>query len=304
MKKNLMKFAALALAAAGLNLTALGVGNTGDICSLQAVPVSTYGTEGNVMSPLGVGEKFYVRVRLLNENWILAKTQGKVYPWVFERNDTMMPSDLKDVLFRPGLRLAIGAKKVTALLDDAGPEGEQNGLNPENSFYTDYYFSYAVKEGELGQPVRLVNAKDEIIDTTEGIGASGFYLVNVTTAGNAGGYWDLTNDCAGEGEERHLANFKYSGALGTMSPSPTGQGADWPYPGDDLAERQSVDKVYPGIFVKTIGFDTEYEVEPTAEDGGVWRYVSRGWTTTWARRRRSRASARRRSTSGLTTSRS
>ncbi len=276
MKKNLMKFAALAFAAAGLNLTAFGVGDTGDICSLQAVPVATYGTEGNVLSPLGVGEKFYVRVRLLNEDWILAKTHGKTYQWTFERNDTVIPSDLKDVLFRPGLRLAIGAKKVTALLDDAGPEGEPNGLNPQNHFYTDYYFSYTVKEGELGQPVRLVNAKDEIIDTAEGVGASGFYLVNVTTAGNAGGYWDLTNDCAGEGEERHLANFKYSGALGTMSPSPTSQGADWSYPSDDIAERQSVDKVYPGIFVKTIDFDTEYEVDPTPGDEGVWRYVYQG----------------------------
>ena len=276
MKKNLMKFAALAFAAAGLNLTAFGVGDTGDICSLQAVPVATYGTEGNVLSPLGVGEKFYVRVRLLNEDWILAKTHGKTYQWTFERNDTVIPSDLKDVLFRPGLRLAIGAKKVTALLDDAGPEGEPNGLNPQNHFYTDYYFSYTVKEGELGQPVRLVNTKDEIIDTAEGVGASGFYLVNVTTAGNAGGYWDLTNDCAGEGEERHLANFKYSGALGTMSPSPTGQGGDWSYPSDDIAERQSVDKVYPGIFVKTIDFDTEYEVDPTPGDEGVWRYVYQG----------------------------
>lgn len=264
MKRNAFtSFILSALCAAALPVAALAVGDTGDIVSIQAVPVGEYGSSGNVSAPKNVGEHIYVRVRLLNENWFDA-LRGIDHPWTMERNGEELPADWKDVVYWPALRIAIGAKKVNAQFSPTGPDGEMSGLNPENSFYTDLYFTYTVKEGELGLPIRLVNAKDQIIDDPTGRNAGSFYFVNVNTQGRTGGYWDLANDL----EAGHLANFKYSGPLSGLDPSPLDDRTS--YPSDDVKERQQADIIYPGIYVKTIGF------ESTFQEGDVWRFVYTG----------------------------
>lgn len=265
MKKNMFAtFAFAALAAFALTPSALAVGDEGDIVSIQAVPYADYGTEGNAASPLNVGETFYVRVRLLNQNWQdVRKPVPEPHPWVFERNGTALPSDYKDVMYRPALRLAIGSKQVNAEYSPTGPEaGQVSGLNPDNNFYTDLYFSYKVQEGELGQPIRLVGANGQIVgsvDDMDKVGKS-FNLVNVTTAGRVEGYWNLTNDLGGQ------ANFWYcfTGTIIDMPEKPA-------YPSEGVGDvvHMDYDKVWPGIYVQTIDFEgVNGDVAP-----GIWRQV-------------------------------
>ena len=275
MKKSLSKFITLALAAA-LSFGAHAVGNVGDITSIQAVPV-----DGNWTTPKTVGESFYVLVRMLNEKWYEAADTDapKTHEWVIERNaESILSGDWTTGAYQPALRLAIGAKKVNATLALVGPNGELNGLNRENDFYTDFYFVYTVQEGELGLPVRFVNAKDVIVDSDNADALKGgFYLVNVKTRGNPIGYYDLTNDIYHEDEGRtSLANFIYD-----VNVDPTSMR---PYPGPDTMPRVNYDMVYAGqaegktigISVKTIDFGP---AEEEAKKQNAWRLVEQNGNT-------------------------
>ena len=116
--KKLMTIVVSALCAAVLPVSALAVGDTGDIVSIQAVPVGEYGPAGNVNAPKNVSEQIYIRVRLLNENWFDA-LRGIDHPWTMERNGTPFlpkPEDdphWEDVVYWPALRIAIGANAAT-----------------------------------------------------------------------------------------------------------------------------------------------------------------------------------------------
>ena len=249
MKKfNLATLMSAALAAFALVPSAQAVGDEGDIRSIQAVPVDAYDKNiGNSLSPLNVGETFYMRVRLLNQNWMdYLKPIPEEHPWLIERNGVALPANYKDVMYRPALRLAIGAKQVNAEFSYTGPDGQQSGLNPNNAFYTDFYFAYTVKEGELGQPVRFVDTNGKIVDSVENMPLGGFNFVNVTTTLRTTGYWKLTNDLGG------LGSFWYGPTM--LTPDPQEEGT-YPSEGVDDTEHMSYDKVYPGIYVQTIDFE-------------------------------------------------
>ena len=272
MKKSLCKFMTLVFAALGLSLGAFAVGNDGDVISIQAVPLN-----GAWETPKNVGETFYILVRLMNqrcEEMLEPDADISKYEWVFQRNgESVIKGDWSDEFdpYRPALRIAIGAKKVNATLALAGPNYEPNGLNPDNNFYTDFYFSYTVKEGELGQPVRFVNGDNKIVDTPEGVGSRGLALVNVKTELNKIGFYDLTNGLLDEEGKSALANFSYwTGSL----PLPSKR----PYPGPDTDPRQNYDMVYAGeaagkaigISVKTIDFGP---AEEEAKKKDAWRLI-------------------------------
>ena len=260
MKKSIRKFALTAFAAILAPLGAFAVGDIGDVVSIQAVPLN-----GNWETPKKVGETFYVLVRLLNEDWQDALNPAAPNPheWVIER--PLLSGDWTESVYRPALRLAIGAKKVNAELALSGPNGESNGLNLESNFYTDFYFSYTVKEGELGQPVRFVNGEDKIVDSPEGIGPMGLGIKNVKTQLNPAGYYNLTND------KGSLANFTF-----TVNKQPHSKGNG--YPGPDTEERTNYELVYAGqsagqtigISVKTIDFGPA-EAGAAAKD--AWRLI-------------------------------
>lgn len=263
MKKSIRKFALTAFAAILAPLGVFAVGDTGDVVSIQAVPLN-----GNWETPKEVGETFYILVRFLNEDWAesLNPTDPKTHEWVIERNaESILAGDWTEGVYQPALRLAIGAKKVNAVLALTGPGGEPNGLNPNSSFYTDFYFSYTVKEGELGQPVRFVNGEDKIVDSPEGVGAMGLGLMNVKTQLRKQGYYNLTND------KGSLANFTF-----TVNKEPHTKGSG--YPGPDSEERTNYEMVYAGqsagqtvgISVKTVDFGP---AEDEAKKQDAWRLI-------------------------------
>ena len=84
MKKHLAAFAALTFTAIGA-MSALGADANGNIRSIDAIPiVSESLLFPNTTAPLGVGQKLYIRVRLLNRNWDDDKADADVTrPWYF-----------------------------------------------------------------------------------------------------------------------------------------------------------------------------------------------------------------------------
>ncbi len=194
MRKHLIAFAAFAFVTLGVR----AVGTDGDIASIEAVPNNETGVAydpyiGNRETPHKVGETFYVLVRLLNQNWA---DMSKNHPWQFVQSASgVLLGDYSATVYWPQLGLAIGNKKIYADFSTTGPNGEISGPNDQVSYYTDLYFKYTVKEGELGLPIHFLNQSQQIIDS--GAGSTGFCFMNVNSTGTgSGGYWNLSNDIA------------------------------------------------------------------------------------------------------------
>ena len=262
MKKRLAAFAFAALAAFG----ARAVGTEGDIRSIEAVDVIYDDSHGyyyaNDLTPHTVGESFYILVRLLNEDF--ADTTA-VHTWQIGLSaaGTAAGETVANVLYHPGLRIAIGSEMVTASYVTEGPNGEASGPNPQfPRYYTDFYFKYTVKEGQLGLPVRLVNTKNEIISAST-TGSYSLQFVNVNTAGAfVDKYWELSNN------KGTLANFWFGPQVPDPEPSH--------YPGEpEKTQHLFMEYVWPGIYVQTIDFEPSYadETDPSAK---VWREVYQG----------------------------
>ena len=255
MKKSLAVFALAAFAALG----AKAVGGVGDICSIEAVPNLSAGYEyPNSITPHKVGESFYILVRLVNEEF----SDPNAHVWQLKQSDTGAAiGDTMATVYWPGLRIAIGNEQVTADYVSVGPNGEMSGPNSEMPlWYTDLYFKYTVKEGQLGLPVRLVDKNGKIINSATNPNAYSFMFVNVNTKeGLSGRYWNLVNNLD------TMAEFWFDPA--TTDPFPTD------YPSDPSGTpRRVMDRVYPGIFVQTIDFEPTF-ADP---DASIWRDVYQG----------------------------
>ncbi len=168
MKKNLLAktilFATIALMAA---FGARADVAEGDIYSIDLVNDPDYGgiipTE---KSPLTIGQKAVIRVRLINKvpgtpggNWKFVGTPGAV-------------------AFPPQLGIMLGGQPVRADYVTTVTEGLMDN-------YTDLIFEYKVKSGDLAMPALLMNkngapASDEI--------STDYKLFNTD------GYWTLTNN--------------------------------------------------------------------------------------------------------------
>ena len=260
MKKRLAAFAFAALAAFG----AQAVGTEGDIWSLEVVPNYSKGYEyPNSITPHKVGESFYILVRLLDADW----RDSSIHEWqILQSADGTAIGSAMATVYWPGLRIAIGNEMVTADYVSTGPNGEASGPNGELPYYTDLYFKYTVKEGQLGMPVRLVDSKNKIISTSIA-GAYSLQFENVNTHnGLTHRYWNLIKD-PGEATEA-LANFWFCPS------SPSDEPADYP---EEPAggPKRDVTKIAPGAYVQTIDFEPTY-ADPTDPLNRIWRDVYQG----------------------------
>ena len=264
-RRNNMKkcFGALIAAVfAVLGASGAGESRNGDIRSVEAVGNASAGfVYPNQTAPHRVGETFYILVRLLNED----HKQPTVHEWQLKQSVSgTVIGDYQATVYWPGLRIAIGSERVTAQYTTEGPDGMRSGPNGEYVYYTDLYFKYTVKEGQLGLPVHLVDSQDKIIDAeASGLGQYSLQFVNVNTVrGLTGRYWDLIND------QGTLAEFWFGPT--TPDPEPAGYPSA-PSGGQHLVTKQ----LYPGVFVQTIDFHQTFADEGAA-GGPIWRDVYQG----------------------------
>ena len=261
MIKRFAAFAFAAFAAFG----AQAVEGEGDIRSVEAVyNLSADYTYPNDITPHKVGEWFYILVRLLNEDHRNTDTN---HQWQIVQSATgLVIGNAQATVYWPGLAIAIGSQIVTADFISTGPNGEMSGPNAECPYYTDLYFRYRVKEGQLGMPVRLVNSKNQIIDAATISGSYSLKFVNVNTVNNVNGsYWDLVND----------KGTKASFWFGPQLPDPE----PFDYPTEPSSSTGFghifTQYVYPGLYVQTIDFEPTY-ADATDPLNRIWRDVYQG----------------------------
>ena len=263
--KSMTMFATFALAALGFGFAARGADANGHIRSIDAVPDSSQSIlYPNPTAPLKVGQTFYILVRLLNEDYAATMAGQPAHPWYFKPHVGIGAEELS-ALYLPKLGISIGGRVAEAVYSDRGPNGEQSGQNRELAYYTDLYFAYTVKPGDLGLPVKLLRADGQIA-ATEGNNQD-FLLYNVNTAGGIGMTkpWDLTND-SGMSSPDALAGFHYGLDNPPGNPS-------YPSKPHEAAHR-SHDLEAEGIYVQTVDFDDEYaDKESTPK---IWREVYKG----------------------------
>ena len=235
-----LKSALAALAVVGLSCSA-GAAD-GDIYSIDLVN-SYNGLIPTSSSPLTIGEKAVVRVRLANRDWSAA---GK--PW------RLMPTaayaalgEVMQTQYPMQLGLMLGGQQVfathVATLEVANPA----------STYTDFYFEYTVKPGDLAMPAQLMNESGQAASAA----TSADYMLNNSA------YWQIVND---DGDE---AVFHFT-TLGGAMPLVAGQPQNYCPSGIGM-----------GLYVQTVDFDKNY-VEEAAAAGevSVWRRIYRTLSTT------------------------
>ena len=248
MKKGIVKTFTAALVAIGATLFARADPAQGSIYSIDLVNDALYGgiipTEQN---PLRIGQKAVIRVRLMNSNWADPDRSLAPRPWSFKPRDPGMDLALQATM-GPKLGLMLGGQPVYADLIEVA-----NDVVTPAATYTDIYFSYVAKSGDLAMPSHLMNAAGQPASSTV---SADYALLNMNL-------WKLTN---ADGEEA-VFHF-YNGGI-----EPT------PVPGQP--QNRCVSGLGMGLYVKTVDFDKNYakEAETTSEKP-VWRQIYRGMVTT------------------------
>ena len=246
--KNLVSAAALSFAAAlAPSWAEAHSGNgQGDIYSIDVVDNLEYG--GIIPSkdrPATIGDKIVLRVRLVNPDYA---SGGDA--WRFE---PLAPiGTLKDNIFLPKFGLKLGENNGEAEYLNAVPVAV-----PANKF-TDVYFRYTVKSGDLALPALLMATTGQA--ATKG---SDYMIYNSN-------YWELQST--------------YTPAPGTVNPV----SAIWRYrtswtPPVTAPEppNGSIDGTGLNMFIRSVDFDKDYAVEAETEgDEGIWRKLYNGMTTT------------------------
>ena len=266
--KNTLSAIVVAMAAFAAPFAAKA--STGDIVDIRVVDTDefTFG-DRNVLSPnrctadhpLVAGDELLIRVRMLVRNYAMAAHNAEA------------PLEWKPpVGITPKLGLVIGTNKDGgpraayaeyryagyAGLTHSGTLDTDNAGNidstwtfPPWQYYTDFYFVYRVQPGDLGLPVRLMNASGGIASETDT--NTGYYL-----------------SCTLQNDLGDIANFWYG-------PEFLPPGVEWPdgIPGD--TQLRNYDLAAEGAYLKTIDFDKE-DVE-----AGVWRNVYLGMTAASAK---------------------
>ena len=248
--KNVVTSARRAVAALALaGLAASAEAADGSIYSIDLVSDSAYGgmvpTES---SPLTIGQKAVIRVRMANSNYNDPTRTSNPKPW------RVMPTapytgldDTIKLLYPMQIGLMFGGQPVYAdYIATAAP------ATPAAT-YTDFYFQYTVKSGDLAMPAQLMTADGK----AAGSSTSADYMLGNST------FWEIVND---DGDE---AVFHYTTSEVSMDP----------VPGEP--QSKSVSGVGMGLYVKTVDFDNSY-IEPaaTATETGTWRRIHNGLTTT------------------------
>ena len=161
MKKGIVTTFTAALVAIGATLFARADPAQGSIYSIDLVNDALYGgivpTEQN---PLRIGQKAVIRVRLMNSNWADPDRSLAPRPWSFEPRDPAMGSSMLATM-GPKLGLMLGGQPVYADLIEVA-----NDVVTPAATYTDIYFKYEAKSGDLAMPSHLMNAAGQPASST------------------------------------------------------------------------------------------------------------------------------------------
>lgn len=275
MKQNkLTRWVTFAFAALAMPLAALAFAN-GDIVEIRAVDVAdsmVYGGRTgdpnllcSVDNPLRAGDDLYIRVRMLVRNYedVIQDRSGASLPLDWE----FMHLSGSSYLNRPALGLYVGNHAAYAELAETGPypwqvsgrvtSDETGSYNTQWQYYTDFYFHYTVKAGDIGLPVRLMYSNGTVASPTDD--GTSYYLLNVNGFGSP--RWVLQD------AEGHVANFWYGPETSTLPVEP-----DWPTGGTPEPVR-TFDLAAEGIFVKTVDFDAFNAEQEAYKEGDIWRNV-------------------------------
>ena len=232
-------------------LTATLAVQAGDICSIDFVtkagstspaylPSPVYGSDvterPSQTNPLKVGDEIVIRVRMVDKNWT---TTGA--PWNFIPTSalgSLTADQLKNTVWAPALGLKLGTKDVFAkwigTIDLSSTEDIYQDPNIPPNYYTDIFFSYTIKPGDIAWPVLLMTTNGGKA-ASESSTSYQYYLKNV----GATSYWTLKSATID-------ADFSF-----TSSSSPTGSTT----PTDPYL--RSISGSGMGLYVNTISFDSQ-----------------------------------------------
>ena len=196
-KESMVKITTIAVAALAMPFALFaGRDANGDISSIEPVKYAGVDYTRN----LGVGEKAYFLVRLVDKGWLQTSGDPVTYPaktWKFRLHDTSPEAleKLQLVYQPPKIGISVGGRIDAAEYVEVGPvAGQISGQNPTYPYYTDLYFCYTVKPGDLGLPIKLLNYQGEVPDQG-GVKNSDYLFPNVNTKVLSADYlWDLRND--------------------------------------------------------------------------------------------------------------
>ena len=215
------------------------------------LPSPVYGSDVTVTpsesTPLKAGDEIVIRVRMIDKNWSTTGT-----PWSFVPTASLgalaalSPTNLANSAYAPALGLKLGTKNVWATwfatVDLSSTEDPSPDSNIPPNYYTDLFFSYTVKPGDIAWPVLLMTTNDGKA-ASETSSSYQYFLKNV----GATGYWTLKSGVAD-------ADFSYS-ASGTGAVSPTD------------SRLMSTSGSGMGLYINTITFDSQMA------DSTNWRTI-------------------------------
>lgn len=264
-----LTFALAALVAAPVQAAA-----NGDIVDIRvmddAANLMVFGSARNSGSPylcsadhpLTAGDKLYIRVRMLVRDYTAVRLGTSANVWSF-KSGTLGES----LINWPKLGLYMGEDRAPAWAEYSvqGPQAWQlsgvlktddlGNTNEDCKYYTDLYFCYTVRAGDLALPIRLLNSTGSGPASDSDVG-SDYYLLNAQKGSD---YWSLSD------KDGTVANFFYGSD--TLPDR-----VDWPAGDASTAGPvRNFDLAAEGAYVKTIDFDTD---DPNA--GGYWREVYEG----------------------------
>ena len=201
----------------------------GDICAIERT-TDFDGVVRDAGEPLRPGEKVTVRVRLSNRR----AESGGLQQWRFDSvADAPVGGDPVGSPNCPRLGLTLGDRKVFA-----DYLGSRQFVVSSNISFTDLYFQYEVRMGDLAMPARLMTLSGW--PAADGDNSLGFAVENWNFRNS---YWKLANDSSDE------CVFRF--ADGMIVPT-----------GTDLS-----------IFIKGVDFDTTYFEPASGGDAGTWRQL-------------------------------
>ena len=265
-----LTFALAALVAAPVQAAA-----NGDIVDIRvmddAANLMVFGSARNSGSPylcsadhpLTAGDKLYIRVRMLVRDYTAVRLGSSANVWSF-KSGTLGES----LINWPKLGLYMGEDRAPAWAEYSvqGPQAWQlsgvlktddlGNTNEDCKYYTDLYFCYTVRAGDLALPIRLLNSTGSGPASDSDVG-SDYYLLNAQKGSD---YWSLSD------KDGTVANFFYGSD--TLPDR-----VDWPAGDASTAGPvRNFDLAAEGAYVKTIDFDTD---DPNA-GAGYWREVYEG----------------------------
>ena len=214
---------------------------TGSTTPPAYLPSPVYGSDVTVRpsttTPLKAGDEIVIRVRMIDKNWSSTGT-----PWSFVPTSNLgalallSPTNLANTAYAPAIGLKLGTKNVFATwfatVDLSSSEDPSPDPNIPPNYYTDLFFSYVVKPGDIAWPVLLMTTNDGKA-ASETSTSYQYYLKNV----GATGYWTLKSGGAD-------ADFSYS-ATGTGAVAPTDQ------------RLSSISGSGMNLYINTIDFDSQ-----------------------------------------------